>query len=817
MKKITLLAAVLWAALSFAYGQHYLNGIIINAESGKALQGAAIVNLDDKSGAYSDQHGEFSLCVKDFPVSLKISHIGYAVKTLECGEGYCRIALEPAVLHADEVFVTAQRAIDCKTPVAMSVLKREDIDLLYYRQDVPLVLEMEPGVYAYSDAGDGTGYSYLNIRGFTQDRIGVLYNGVPLNDPEAHAVYWVDHGDVLADASDIQVQRGTGNSLASGAFGGTINVESDISALHPGVRANFAYSNYIDGYGLNAPGSKRSVSYVGNPFPEEGISVAFRFSDMNSSGYRIDSGNEQQAAHVALQWVQPTHMTRAEYLWGDQATNFSWDGISPQYGFDLNDPEDRRYNFYADTSYHSGFSDVNRDVFTQSVYLVNHTRLLNEKLKMYATLYHIGGSGYYQQFKADSDPADYKLIGRIPNDSTDIDIMRRKWLDNRYSGAVWHLRYLLPKHMLTLGGDLRFYGSEHYGKLVYIEDFGAADYTYYLNHTRKNSASIYIQDMLTLGEKLFLQADLRYLTHRFTLDQDSLGIVDNPFHFILPYNFLDMHAGLRYQINDDFSAFVNFSTSTREPSSNDIYDDGDPSVIAAVADPYSGTVTEPLIDHESLRDLELGVDYESKFLKIALNLYRMDFRNELIPVYYRYRDTDQVLRGNAPKTLHQGIELALSARPGKFSLHGNLSLADNRFVEFIADSLGWGGFGGIADYSGKQIPAFPALQAKFRLAWHHERFIPWLNLRYSGKQYIDFMNTESAAIDPYWVADIGLNIPLEFMKMEHVINLRVNNLFNTFYENFGYVYYNSPDERIDNYWPAATRSFYLSWTLLFGL
>ncbi|MDX9777957.1 MAG: TonB-dependent receptor plug domain-containing protein, partial [bacterium] len=226
MKKFTLLAAVLWAALSFAYGQHYLKGIIINAESGKALQGAAIVNSNEKTGAYSDQSGGFSLRVNKFPVRLTVSHIGYAEKMLECGEEYCRIALEPVVLHAEEVFVTAQRAIDGKTPVAMSVLNREDIDLLYHRQDVPLVLEMEPGVYAYSDAGDGTGYSYLNIRGFTQDRIGVLYNGVPLNDPEAHAVYWVDHGDILQDASDVQVQRGTGNSLASGSFGGIVNVES---------------------------------------------------------------------------------------------------------------------------------------------------------------------------------------------------------------------------------------------------------------------------------------------------------------------------------------------------------------------------------------------------------------------------------------------------------------------------------------------------------------------------------------------------------------------------------------------------------------
>ncbi|MBW6458787.1 MAG: TonB-dependent receptor, partial [FCB group bacterium] len=231
--------------------------------------------------------------------------------------------------------------------------------------------------------------------------------------------------------------------------------------------------------------------------------------------------------------------------------------------------------------------------------------------------------------------------------------------------------------------------------------------------------------------------------------------------------------------------------------------------------PYGGNLTRALIDHESLVDLELGLDYRINGFQMMLNAYYMDFRNELIPVYYRYRDADNILRGNAPKTVHQGIEFACRIPVNKLTFHGNLTLADNRFIEFTADSLGWGGFGGVADYAGKKIPAFPSIQAKARIIYQHDNFQPWLNLRYIGKQYIDFMNTESAAIDPYFVADIGLRIPLAFSKMHHTIDLRINNVFNALYETFGYAYYNAPDERIDNYWPAATRSFYLSWNILF--
>ncbi|RKY52131.1 MAG: hypothetical protein DRP93_08690, partial [Candidatus Neomarinimicrobiota bacterium] len=231
--------------------------------------------------------------------------------------------------------------------------------------------------------------------------------------------------------------------------------------------------------------------------------------------------------------------------------------------------------------------------------------------------------------------------------------------------------------------------------------------------------------------------------------------------------------------------------------------------------PYNGAITDPLIQHESVLDLELGLDYISEKMTFAINAYRMDFRNELIPLYYRYQDTDDVLRGNAPKTLHQGLEIAMHVPVNKFDFQANMSISDNHFVEFTADSLGWGGYGGIADYAGKTIPAFPSFQAKARLSYKHEKFQPWLNLKYIGKQYIDFMNTESSAIQAYFVADLGIRVPFKALKMDHNIDIRVNNVFNALYETFGYTYYNDIDDRVDNYWPAATRSFYVSWSVAF--
>ena len=101
------------------------------------------------------------------------------------------------VVPLPEVVVSTVRTGE-HSPVARSTMGRDEIRRVNWGQDTPMALATLPGAYAYSDAGNGIGYSYLSLRGFSQRRISVLVNGVPLNDPESHEVYWIDHPDLLA-------------------------------------------------------------------------------------------------------------------------------------------------------------------------------------------------------------------------------------------------------------------------------------------------------------------------------------------------------------------------------------------------------------------------------------------------------------------------------------------------------------------------------------------------------------------------------------------------------------------------------------------
>ena len=123
-----------------------------------------------------------------------------------------------------EVKVVANLVTDRKTPIAISKISSEKIFEELGSRDIPMLLNTTPGVYA-TQTGGGDGDSRLNIRGFDQRNIGVLIDGVPVNDMENGWVYWSNWFGLDAITSTVQVQRGLGvTKLAIPSVGGTMNI-----------------------------------------------------------------------------------------------------------------------------------------------------------------------------------------------------------------------------------------------------------------------------------------------------------------------------------------------------------------------------------------------------------------------------------------------------------------------------------------------------------------------------------------------------------------------------------------------------------------
>ncbi len=136
----------------------------------------------------------------------------------------------------DGVVVTASR-YDTDVHLSHTNLTRGELRLRRTAVDVPMMLQDIPGVYSYSDAGNGLGYSVPEDPRLRPAAHGVLVNGIPFNDPEDHQIWWVDLPDLASSIEDVQVQRGVTNSVGGmTAIGGTVNLVTDVLADEPGGR-----------------------------------------------------------------------------------------------------------------------------------------------------------------------------------------------------------------------------------------------------------------------------------------------------------------------------------------------------------------------------------------------------------------------------------------------------------------------------------------------------------------------------------------------------------------------------------------------------
>jgi len=205
----------------------------------KPLEGANVVIVGTDLGATADDSGAFSM--REVPAGtydVTATFIGYSPMTLsvvvgEEGTSVLDFELEVGTVVLSDVEVLASRASET-TPVAYTNIDKVDMELRLGSQDLPMILNTTPSVYA-TQQGGGAGDARINIRGFNQRNIAVMINGVPQNDMENGWVYWSNWDGVGDTAASIQVQRGlSAVNLATPSVGGTMNIITDPTAFEKG-------------------------------------------------------------------------------------------------------------------------------------------------------------------------------------------------------------------------------------------------------------------------------------------------------------------------------------------------------------------------------------------------------------------------------------------------------------------------------------------------------------------------------------------------------------------------------------------------------
>ncbi|MDE6374875.1 MAG: TonB-dependent receptor plug domain-containing protein, partial [Alistipes sp.] len=140
-----------------------------------------------------------------------------------------------------EIEVTATRATR-STPVAYSQLSREEIARNSYGLDIPSVLALSPSMIATNETGIGIGGTSMRLRGTDATRLNVTINGVAMNNPDSHSMYWYDTPDLISAVGDMQIQRGAGVSTnGTGAFGGAVSMTTEALSTEFGGEASLSY------------------------------------------------------------------------------------------------------------------------------------------------------------------------------------------------------------------------------------------------------------------------------------------------------------------------------------------------------------------------------------------------------------------------------------------------------------------------------------------------------------------------------------------------------------------------------------------------
>ena len=147
--------------------------------------------------------------------------LGIAIPATTFAEGD---PIEADTISLQEVFVRANFLNQRTAPLNLTTITPQDIRLRASALNYLEMMQGTPGVFATSSTGN-YGDATLNIRGFKQDNIAILLNGIPIQGLTSGSMYW-NNWMGLGDATyAVQIQKGMGGSmLADCAMGGMVNI-----------------------------------------------------------------------------------------------------------------------------------------------------------------------------------------------------------------------------------------------------------------------------------------------------------------------------------------------------------------------------------------------------------------------------------------------------------------------------------------------------------------------------------------------------------------------------------------------------------------
>lgn len=783
-----------------------LSGKVTDRETKESLPGAHIRLLSTYNTAVSSNSGSFTINLKPGKYQVVTSYLGYKNDTTEVNilkSTDLTIRMIPSAILEDEVIVRATRA-GSNTPVAHQDFDKKEISALNFGQDLPVLLGNSISAVSTSDAGNGMGYTALRIRGTDMTRINVTINGMPLNDPESHNVYWVDLPDFAASTDNIQIQRGVGTSTnGASAFGASINLQSTNLKTLPYAEVNSTYGSFNT--------LKNSVSFGSGLFNKH-FSMDARVSKLSSNGYIDRASSDLLSYYISGAYTSGKDLLRLNIFSGKEKTYQAWGGI----------PSDmlltnRTYNSmgeYHDAHGNLKYYDNQTDNYTQTHYQAIYSHEFNKQLFLNASVHHTKGAGYYEEYRESDNLTDYGIASVVTNAPyfllnsdtiftpggiiTNSDLIRQKHLANTFTGMTWALNYHRNAIQSSLGGSWNTYTGNHFGIVIWSQFAGNSEinHEWYRSQALKKDFNVFLKTEYSLTEMLSTWVDLQYRRIYYSIDgidNDTRDITQNH-----TFNFFNPKAGISFRPSERQNMYASLSIANREPNRDNFVD---------------ADLLKPFPKPETLFDAEAGYEFTSNRMAFNANAYYMHYRDQLV-LTGAINDVGAPVMINVPVSYRTGIELSGKVLiSGKLKWEPSVTLSRNKIKSFTEYIDNWDTYVQIAaDHSNTDLAFSPSLTGNSSFGWSaFKGFTINLLSKFVGKQYIDNTQSANRTLDPYFVNNLLIKYSLNpgFCK-EIGFSLMINNILNTKYESNAWVYrysYDNSLQKLDGYYPQAGINF----------
>ena len=723
-----------------SFSQSLISGLVVDGSNNEPLIGANVSIKGTTTGTFTGLDGSFSFAGDaDASTLILVSYVGYEDLEIPAATDLGVIKLSALNMTLDEIKITADYGIDRRLPATFSNVSTQYIEEYAGTQEVPELLKFTPGVYTTKEGG-GVGDSRIYIRGFAQENITVMINGVPVNDMENGRVYWSNWNGLGDVTSSMQVVRGLGASkLAIGSIGGTINIiTNSVDAVKGG-----SYMQQVSDYGQ----FKETLSYnTGRMNGDWALSALVSKTDGNGyvDGTYVDAWtyflsiskefNENNTLVLTAVGAPQKHGQRDQYLTPDEVD---------QYG--------SKYN--RDWGYHKGEQLNGRNNYYHKPHIVlNHYYNINDNTTLNTSVYASygkgGGSGplgstsrYYgntdrtadglidwdviesRNVSNSSNSPKYGLSGTVGSET----ILRNSVNNHKWYGILSNLNHNFNDDLqITVGVDARTYRGEHfrevrnlmggthwteyykytvdYSRNSSLSSYGDGGVRDHMKYVNENSTSLFfnktpfnqriaydndgIHRYAGIHSQLQYDNDIVFAFIAGSLSRTQYVRVDrgnyvgeenggtNPESAKVNISGHNLKAGFNYNFSDYSNIYVNAGTFSRAPFFNFVFTN------------YVNTVVDPL-ENEKAKSIELGYGFKAQKFSAKVNVYatRWEDKGLLSPrVTINGVSTRSAIRGQ--DALHKGFELEFNTKfTPKLDIGGLMSIGDWRWANDVTAEL----------------------------------------------------------------------------------------------------------------------------------